>query len=63
MALPRPAASPVKVRKRKHDEVADSDEEVSSEYGWLDEDAVAAEGLIDESTLVESGRDPTIPAE
>lgn len=48
-------SSPVKVRKRKHDEVGDSDEEVSSEYGWLDADAdaIAAEGLIDESTIVE----------
>lgn len=49
-------SSPIKVtaRKRKAEEVADSEEEeISSEYGWLDDDVIAAEGLIDEGVLVE----------
>lgn len=49
--LPRPIPSPVKVRKRKVEEIADSDEEISSEYGWADDDELAAEGLVDETPL------------
>lgn len=45
--------SPVKGRKRAHDEVADSDEEYGSEYGWVEGDEVAAEGFIDEAVLTE----------
>ena len=43
-------SSPVKGRKRIHDEIADSDEEEVDEYGWDDgvEDAIAAEGLGDD---------------
>jgi len=54
-SLPRPVVSPVKARKRKLHEIADSDEEISSEYGWLAEDEVAAEGLIDEGSLADEG--------
>ncbi|KAF4556404.1 Rad51-like protein 1 [Elsinoe fawcettii] len=46
--------SPKKV-KRKFDEVADSDDEVGSEYGWDEGDEIAAEGLIDEDDLVVQG--------
>lgn len=56
--LPRPIPSPVKTRKRKVEEIADSDEEISSEYGWLDEDEVVAEGLIDEAALEEGEEEP-----
>ncbi|KAG8630358.1 hypothetical protein KVT40_001977 [Elsinoe batatas] len=41
--------------KRKFDEVADSDSEVGSEYGWDEGDEIAAEGLIDEDELVVVG--------
>ncbi|KAF2219643.1 hypothetical protein BDZ85DRAFT_298589 [Elsinoe ampelina] len=41
--------------KRKFDEVADSDSEVGSEYGWDEGDEIAAEGLIDEEELVVVG--------
>lgn len=52
-------SSPAETRKRRHDEIADSDEEErGDEYGWLDDDAVAAEGLIDEGGLVEN--DPEV---
>lgn len=51
-ALPLgPLSSPVKARKRPHAEIADS-EESDEEYGWLEEDEVAAEGLIDERHLI-----------
>jgi len=53
--VPRPLPSPVKTRKRKLEEVADSEDEISSEYGWLAEDEVAAEGMIDEGFLAEHG--------
>lgn len=53
-------SSPLKTRKRAFDEIADSDgEDVSSEYGWLDEDGVAAEGLVDEEVVAdEAATDP-----
>lgn len=53
-AVMPPIITPIKSRKRPHAEVADSDDEdLGSEYGWLDEDEVAAEGLIDECALTE----------
>jgi len=45
--------SPIKNRKRKLDVIDDSEDEISSEYGWLAEDEVAAEGMIDEKALAE----------
>jgi hypothetical protein len=48
------SSSPVKARKRSFVEIADSEDEGGSEdeYGWDEEDEVAAEGLIvDESLL------------
>lgn len=56
-------SSPVKNRKRRHTEIADSDEEdAGNEYGWLDEDA---EGLIDAAALNEDGPDSiqVVPAD
>ncbi|KAK5010589.1 hypothetical protein LTR28_008911 [Elasticomyces elasticus] len=53
-------SSPAKTRKRTFEEIADSDgEELGSdaEYGWMDEDRVAAEGLIDEAALAEDASD------
>lgn len=51
-------SSPATTRKRRHGEIANSDdEELGDEYGWLDDDAVAAEGLIDEGGLVEDDPD------
>ncbi|GAB7348260.1 hypothetical protein MBLNU459_g6250t1 [Dothideomycetes sp. NU459] len=51
-------SSPINARKRRHDEIADSDEdEIRDEYGWLEDDAVEAEGLIDEAALVEDDPD------
>lgn len=44
-------ALPVKARKRPHAEIADS-EESGEEYGWADQDEVAAEGLIEEGRLM-----------
>jgi len=45
------ASSPVKSRKRRHEEITDSDGEGTGiEYGSLDEDA---EGLIDAAALNE----------
>lgn len=43
-------SSPVKGRKRVHQEIADSDDDAASEYGWLDDDA---EGIIDAAALNE----------
>lgn len=40
------AISPAKPRKRTYDEIADSDGEDEDEFGWADEDAIAAEGLL-----------------
>lgn len=48
------SSSPVKARKRSFVEIADSEDEGGSEdeYGWDEEDEIAAEGLIvDESLL------------
>ena len=45
--------SPIKNRKRKLEVIDDSEDEISSEYGWLAEDEVAAEGMIDEDALAE----------
>ncbi|KAI9687393.1 MAG: hypothetical protein M1820_010475 [Bogoriella megaspora] len=47
-----PLSSPIKAlspgpRKRTFDEIADSEEESEDDYGWPEEDDVAAEGLID----------------
>ena len=52
----RPLSSPIKLsssasRKRNFEEIADSDAETDDEYGWIEEDEVAAEGLIDEAAL------------
>ncbi|KAL9095305.1 MAG: hypothetical protein Q9165_002562 [Trypethelium subeluteriae] len=52
----RPLSSPVKLsspvsRKRQFEEVADSEAESDDDYGWVEEDEVGAEGLIDEATL------------
>ncbi|KAK5010454.1 hypothetical protein LTR28_009844 [Elasticomyces elasticus] len=53
-------SSPARTRKRNFEEIADSDgEELGSdaEYGWIDADTVAAEGLIDEAALAEDASD------
>ncbi|KAL9064424.1 MAG: hypothetical protein Q9157_007836 [Trypethelium eluteriae] len=52
----RPLSSPIKLssptsRKRHFEEVADSEAESDDEYGWVEEDEVGAEGLIDEAAL------------
>lgn len=45
--------SPARPPKRTYEEVADSEDEPGSdeEYGWVEEDEVATEGLIDEAVL------------
>lgn len=59
-ALAKARISPVKPRKRAFDEIADSDGEDVDEYGWAeaDDDAIAAEGLIDEGRAVEGASEP-----
>ena len=59
-ALAKARISPVKPRKRAFDEIADSDGEEVDEYGWAeaDDDAVAAEGLIDHDAAEESTTEP-----
>lgn len=53
------ASSPSKQRKRAYAEVAASDdEEDRDEYGWLNGDETAAEGLIDEAALEQAGAAP-----
>jgi len=52
-SLPRSGVSPIKSRKRKLEVIDDSEDEISSEYGWLAEDEVAAEGMIDDRVLAE----------
>lgn len=49
-ALALTTSSPLKGRKRGHDEIADSDEDAGSEYEWLEEDV---DGLIDAAALNE----------
>ncbi|KAI9663038.1 MAG: hypothetical protein M1821_008086 [Bathelium mastoideum] len=56
----RPLSSPIKIsssasRKRNFKEIADSDAETDDEYGWIEEDEIAAEGLIDDVALTTSG--------
>lgn len=55
-ALAKAKISPVKPRKRTFDEIADSDGEDVDEYGWAeaDDDALAAEGLVDDGPAPES---------
>lgn len=48
------ASSPSKRRKRPYAEIADATtEEGRDEYGWLNADEAAAEGLVDEAALIE----------
>lgn len=52
----RPLSSPVKLsspisRKRNFEEIADSDAETDEDYGWEEEDEIAAEGLIEEAAF------------
>ena len=52
----RPLSSPIKLsspisRKRNFEEIADSEAESDDDYGWAEEDEVAAEGLVDEITF------------
>ncbi|KAK3680644.1 hypothetical protein LTR37_021132 [Vermiconidia calcicola] len=56
----KPRASPVKPRKRVFDEVADSESEDVDEYGWAetDEDAIAAEGLIEGAQAATTSTEP-----
>jgi len=59
-SLPRSGVSPIKSRKRKLGVIDDSEDEISSEYGWLAEDEVAAEGMIDDRALAEdAGKEAT----
>ena len=55
-ALAKAKISPVKPRKRTFDEIADSDGEDVDEYGWADadDDALAAEGLVDDGLAPEN---------
>jgi len=48
------ASSPVKPLKRPLSEIADSEEELGSEdeYGWGEDDELAAEGLINDESLL-----------
>jgi hypothetical protein len=60
-AFAKARISPVKSRKRAFDEIADSDGEDVDEYGWAeadDDDAIAAEGLIDDGRATESIAEP-----
>jgi hypothetical protein len=48
------ASSPSKLRKRLHAEIADeTTQQGRDEYGWLNGDEAAAEGLIDDAALLE----------
>ena len=60
VAQVKPRASPVKPRKRVFDEVADSESEDVDEYGWAetDEDAIAAEGLIEDAQAATASTEP-----
>ena len=53
----KPQSMPLKPRKRNFDEIADSEGEDTDEYGWAenDEEAFAAEGLIDAGNKVDDG--------
>jgi len=48
------ASSPIKPPKRPLAEIADSEDELESEdeYGWGDDDELAAEGLINDESLL-----------
>lgn len=52
------ASSPAKPSKRPLTEIADSEEELVSgdEYGWGDEDELAAEGLINDENLLRESK-------
>jgi len=51
------ASSPVKPPKRPLAEIADSEEELGSEdeYGWDEDDELAAESLINDESLLQAG--------
>ena len=51
-------SSPVQPPKRPLTEIADSEEELGSEdeYGWAEEDELAAEGLINDENLLRGGK-------
>ena len=59
-AFAKTRISPVMPRKRAFGEIADSDGEDVDEYGWAeaDDDAIAAEGLIDDGRAAESTSEP-----
>lgn len=52
------ASSPLKPPKRPLTDIADSEEEPGSEdeFGWVEEDELAAEGLINDESLLRSGK-------
>jgi len=54
MLTQKPTAA-VGSAKRPYAAIADSDRDDSgSEYGWADDDQIAAEGLVDDAVLVDS---------
>ena len=51
------ASSPIKPPKRPLTDIADSEDELGSEdgFGWVEEDELAAEGLINDESLLRGG--------